>query len=136
MAEELDISKAIEQVKQMLSSEEGESQIQGIFDMLKGEQLTDDSAENADKTAACPEDGGQNSSLDILSSLGDIDMLMKLQSVMGAMGNQKTDANANFLQALKPLLSKERQNKLDNASRILSLTKILKTVKDLGIGGG
>lgn len=132
MSEEFDFSKAIAEVQQMLSSEEGENQIQNLLGMLTGSSKEDAegaSSVNANLTA------GDKGQADLLSGLGDIEMLMKLQSVMNIVGNQKNDSNAAFLQSLKPFLKAERRDKLDRAAKILTVTKAIKAFKELGLGG-
>lgn len=134
MAEETDFSKAIEQVKAMLSSDEGESQIQGIIEMLSGGQKqgsdgdSGDDEQDASQTAA-------NSAADIFSGIGDIENIMKIKNILGAVKSQRNDSNAAFLQALKPFLSKSRQAKVDNAAKILKATQAIKLFKDSGLGG-
>lgn len=134
MAEELDFSKAIEQVKTMLSSEEGEAQIQGILDMLSGGQNEAGEAP-LEESREAPSKALPNSATDILSGLGDMENLMKIKSIMGAVGNKKNDSNVAFLQALKPFLSENRQSKLEGAAKILNVTRAIKALKDAGLGG-
>lgn len=127
MSEEFDLSRAIAEVQQMLSTEEGENKIQGLLGMLSG----GGNEENGDIATPATD----NSHHDILSGLGDVEMLMKLQSVMSMMGNQKNDSNAAFLQSLRPFLKEDRRQKLDRAAKILSVTKAIKAFKDMGLGG-
>ena len=128
MAEETDFSKAIEQVKAMLSSEDGENQIQSILGMLTGGQ--DDTKSEASPSAT---DTGDID--DMLSGMGDIENIMKLKNMLGRAESLKNDSNTAFLQALKPFLSESRQSKLDSAAKILNMTKMLKLLKDSGLGG-
>ncbi len=133
MAEETDFSKAIEQVKAMLSSEDGENQIQNILGMLTSGQS--ESPESDKKSAANPSSADISGIGDMLSGMGDIENIMKLKNVLGAAGSLKSDNNTAFLQALKPFLSENRQSKLDSAAKILNMTKMLKLLKDSGLGG-
>ena len=132
MPQEIDFSKAIENLKDMLSSDEGESQIQNILGMISGAQ---DSLEE-NKTA---KEGFLGDVLEkgpeILSGVSDIENILKIKDILGAVGNQKNDSSAAFLYALKPFLSETRQAKLENAAKILNMTKMLKRLKDLGLGG-
>lgn len=132
MAEEFDLSKGIEQLQEMLSSKDGEEQIQNILGSLMGSandtSAEDDNAKNSNTTVS----SGENSPGDIFSGLGNIDTLMKIQNVMNAVSNQKDSAAANFLQALKPYLSKDRRSKIDQAAKLITVSKVLKAFKNPG----
>ncbi len=131
MSEELDLSGAIEQVQQMLSSKEGEAQIQNLLGMLTGGGQTDDDRVQSADTQS----GGTFNPADLLSGMSDIETIMKIKNIMSIMGNQKNDANAAFLTSLKPFLKKERQQKLEQAAKLMSVAKAIKVFKDLDIGG-
>lgn len=133
MAEEFDFSKGIEQLQEMLSTKEGEEQIQNILGSLMG-SASDTSADESNPTTntSSAEAHGQNGIGDILSGLGNMDTLMKIQKVMNAVSNTKDSSAANFLQALKPYLSKERRQKVDQAAKLITVTKALKAFKELG----
>ena len=70
-----------------------------------------------------------------LSGLGlDGDMLqtvMKLAPLLSSL-NQEDDST-RFLHALRPMLSNERQTKLDQASKILQLMRMLPLLRSQGI---
>jgi histone deacetylase complex regulatory component SIN3 len=133
MAEEFDFSKGIEQLQEMLSTKEGEEQIQSILGSLMG-SASDTSADESKASANTassdsPQQGGLG---DILSGLGNMDTLMKIQKVMNAVSNTKDSTASNFLQALKPYLSNERRQKVDQAAKLITVTKALKAFKELG----
>ena len=138
MAEEFDFSKGIEQLQEMLSTKEGEEQIQSILGSLMGsasDTSADESKASANTASAntassdSPQQGGLG---DILSGLGNMDTLMKIQKVMNAVSNTKDSSASNFLQALKPYLSNERRQKVDQAAKLITVTKALKAFKELG----
>ncbi len=133
MAEETDFSKAIEQVKAMLSSEDGENQIQNILGMLASGQ--GETGETSESPNTSPSSADINGLGVMLSGMGDIETIMKLKNVLGSAGSLKGDSNTAFLQALRPFLSETRQNKIDSAAKILNMTKMLKLLKDSGLGG-
>lgn len=139
MAEELDLSKAISEVQQMLSSEEGENQIQSLLGMLTGGgQNSDAETEtrpDADTAGANPLSFLTGGKAETSAGLGDIEMIMKIKDVMSAVNSQKSNSNTAFLQALRPFLKEERREKLDKAAKIISVTKAMKMFKDLGLGG-
>ncbi len=131
MSEEFDLSGAIDKVQQMLSTEEGESQIQSLIGMLTGGDNSDSCTEpqNSDQSASSQ---GQD---DSFSGLPDIETIMKIKNIMGFMGSNKNDANAAFLNSLKPFLKKDRQKKLEQATKLMSMAKAIRLFKDSGIGG-
>ena len=130
MSEGLDLNQAIEQVQQMLSSKEGEAQIQNLLGMLAGGE----SGENDKGTEQSQNEGGFNPA-DLLSGMSDIETIMKIQKIMSVFGNQKDDTNTAFLNSLKPFLKKERQKKVEQAAKLMSVAKVIKVFKDSGIGG-
>ncbi len=131
MSEELDLSKIVDEVQQMLSSEDGQNQLQGMLEMLTGSAT---STENTSDAGQKPS-SSHASPFDLFSGAGDVGTLLKLKNIMDAVGNGANDSNAAFLQALKPFLREERRRKLDSAAKILTVTKALKAFKDSGIGG-
>ena len=64
----------------------------------------------------------------------DLGMLAKLAPLMGAMGKENDDTR--LLQALRPYLHGEREHRLDDAVRLLQLTRLLPLLQTEGIFGG
>ena len=132
MSEGPDLSKAIETVQQMLADENGENILGNLLSSL---------SDNSDNTQSAEEKSGPDLS-SLLSAFGgensempfDIGTVMKLQGVMSEMNRQKNDNGPAFLKALKPLLKKERRDKVDQAVKILGVTKALKIFKNLDNG--
>lgn len=60
-----------------------------------------------------------------------LNMLIKLAPLISSVNND--DKYASFLQSLRPLLSKPRQKKLDESSKLIKLIKILPILKNNGI---
>lgn len=138
MNESNDLSAAFEKVREMLSDENGEAQIQKLLGMLGSQDA--DGGEACDKAAssACFDpfslfsESGQGGSGEDL----DLDMLAKLQRLLSVMSVQKNDPNSAFLQALKPFLKEERREKIDRAQKIVKLTNVIKLFKEIDKGGG
>ena len=149
MDENFDLSKAIDTVQQMLSDENGENPLEEIIAKLTSQG--GESSQNEEnplqnllakltETENQPQDSQKGNGFDLsglLSGMGgndsegfDINMLMKVQRIMAAVNQQKSNANSDFLKALKPFLKQERRQKLDNAIKIVNLTKILKVLKN------
>ena len=106
MSDNIDLSGAVDALKEMLSGEEGNRQLQNIVSML-----------------------GANSQQ---SASGiDIDTMLKMQKVMSAMNSGNNGKQAAFLQNLAPLLRPERRSAVDNAVKFLSIGKAIKVFKEI-----
>ncbi len=136
MSEGPDLSKAIETVQQMLADENGENILGNLLSSLSDSSGNTPSAEEnvgPDLSSLLSAFGGGDSN-DSNEMPFDIGTVMKLQSVMSEMNRQKSDNGPTFLKALKPLLKKERRDKVDQAVKILGVTKALKIFKNLDNG--
>ncbi len=115
MAEDFDLSALIDQAKEILATPEGEAQVQNLMGMLgQSSEENKASSQGADS-----------------SPLGDVENIMKIKSIMESMKVSQNEPQANFLQALKPFLKKERRDKIDQASKFLSISKVLKMFKNI-----
>lgn len=117
MSDGQDLSNAVDMLKNMLGSEEGQQQIQGIVSMLGGEaknEKTDNSENNPTNFNA-----------------DDAEMMLKLQKIMTAAKSAENGKEAAFLRALAPLLRPERREKLNNAVKILGMSRAIKIFKDI-----
>lgn len=68
-----------------------------------------------------------------LDALPDLGMLTKLAPLMGAFS--KEDDDTRLLQALRPYLHGEREQRLDDTMKMLRLTKLLPLLQEQGIFG-
>ena len=124
MSDGQNLSNAVDMLKNMLGSEEGQQQIQGIVSMLGGESsgnAQSESSENSENSENKP----SNFNAD------DAEMMMKLQKVMSAAKSAENGREAAFLRALAPLLRPERRDKLNNAVQILGMSRAIKIFKDI-----
>ena len=121
MSDGQDLSNAVDMLKNMLGSKEGQQQIQGIVSMLGGESNGNAQNENPKSTENKP----SNFNAD------DAEMMMKLQKVMSAAKSAENGREAAFLRALAPLLRPERRDKLNNAVKILGMSRAIKIFKDI-----
>lgn len=124
MSDGQNLSNAVDMLKNMLGSEEGQQQIQGIVSMLGGESsgnAQSESSENSENSENKP----SNFNAD------DAEMMMKLQKVMSAAKSAENGKEAAFLRALAPLLRPERRDKLNNAVKILGMSRAIKIFKDI-----
>lgn len=116
MAEDFDLSALIDQAKEILATPEGEAQVQNLMGMLGP------STENKPPSPQSEDN----------SPLGDVENIMKIKNLMEGINSNRNEPQTNFLQALKPFLKKERRDKIDQASKLLSISKALKMFKNLG----
>jgi|GEM_PF-2489688 len=126
-----DLSGAVEKLKQMMATEEGQANIQNIisnFSLNNAESSTD-----ADVSDAETSDNNDSS-----SPFGniDMDMVMKMQKAFSKMNSTGGSGNGNsrhaaMLHSLKPYLSDGRKGKLDMAAKLMSLAKFAPLMKDL-----
>ncbi len=68
-----------------------------------------------------------------LDGLPDLGLLTKLAPLMGAFS--KEDDDTRLLQALRPYLHGEREQRLDDTMKMLRLTKLLPLLQEQGIFG-
>ena len=72
----------------------------------------------------------ENGTADFFSGL-DPQMLTKIMSIMKKLNSSPKDPRCDFLNALKPLLSKDKQQKADEAIKMLQLLSLLPLLNDL-----
>ncbi|MBQ7096948.1 MAG: hypothetical protein IJN96_02640 [Clostridia bacterium] len=120
MADNMDFSNAIEQLQTMLSSDDGQAQIQDIINMFGQNAVENTSAPSAPSDAF----GGL-----------DMNTIMKISSIIQTMNNDSNNPKTVFLNALKPFLKKNRQNKLEQASKLLKIANVLKAFNQKDQGG-
>ena len=124
MSDGQNLSNAVDMLKNMLGSEEGQQQIQGMVSMLGGESsgnAQSESSENSENSENKPSNFNADDAV----------MMMKLQKVMSAAKSAENGREAAFLRALAPLLRPERRDKLNNAVKILGMSRAIKIFKDI-----
>lgn len=119
-----DIGTAIEQLKGMMGSEDGQERIRNIVNMFSGGEDTSYDNDQPDYDDAPP----TNTNGPDPETLA---MMMKLTKAMGAMKNRRNTPGAELLKALRPFLRPERRNKVDDAVKLLSLTSVLDILKEV-----
>ena len=62
----------------------------------------------------------------------DINMIMKMKSIMDSMKNNKNDPRANLLKSLKPYLNKNRKDKVDQYIQLFNMSKVFEVINPLG----
>lgn len=79
--------------------------------------------------AAAPETGGAGTVGDIF---GDVD-IGSIMHILSALRQDTGDPRAGLLLALRPHLSKDRQQRVDTAVKLLKLAKILPLLQEQGL---
>ena len=109
-----------EKISELLNDPEGMQRIKGMASALFGE------------------DNNQKSKNDVCRSspqgdaFQDIDMA-QIMRIISAIKNTKKDSRTTLLLALKPHLSPEKGERVDNAVKILKIISVLPVLKDQGI---
>lgn len=112
--ESMDLSGAVEMLKEMLSGEEGQQTIGNILGMLGGQP--------PEQTVPGMATGGIDPE--------NLAMMMRLNKAMAAMNSRKNSSQAQLLQALKPFLKPSRRDKVDHAMQMLSLGQVIAVMKE------
>ncbi len=111
----MDLSGAMDMLKNMLDDEEGQQQIQNILSMFGGESDTPDIP--GQKTGGIDPDH--------------LEMMMKVQRAMELMGRQKENHQTKLLEALRPFLKEERKEKIDRAMKLLKFSGLFEVMKEV-----
>lgn len=135
-----------EKISSILSDEESLRELKELADMLTSTAENDKNPQN-DEAESFDEDYSEKSTDSqglngILNSFKnessknssdgfDMGEIMKLIPVI--QGVSESDRNRNFLLALRPFLSYEKQKRLDKAVKLLKIYAIYKAVKESGI---
>lgn len=116
----------LEKIGAILSDSESLQQLQELAQMLQQDNSTDD---DTSEETPLEENASESSSGD--SGGFDINMLLRVQELMGAM--QNNDEDAKLLLALRPHLKEKRQKKVDQAVKLLKLYAVFSAVKENGL---
>ena len=121
MDEGFDISKAIESVQEMMSTDDGKDTIRGILDMFSsGAENANAESGGGDTPAGAPQSAFNSF---------DAETFLKLQKVLSM------SAQTEFLSAMKPFLTSSRRDKVDKAIKILNAARAVKLLKSIEGGG-
>lgn len=62
----------------------------------------------------------------------DINMLLKMKSIMDKMNSSKNDPRSNLLLSLKPYLKDSRKNKVEQYVQFLNMSKVIEAFNQNG----
>lgn len=129
-------------LNELLNSPEGMARIQNLANMLGQSSEKEKPAE----TPKAADNGGLGSLASLLSGIGGsgsesgasgladastLQMVTKLAPMLSTV--RQEDDSTRLLKALRPLLTSERQKKLDEAVKILQLMKMFPLLKQSGL---
>lgn len=114
-----------EKIARVLSDPNSMAKIQGMMAAFSGG--------DAPATPSEPPPPPPNEPSLPFEGLPDLSMLSKLAPLMGAFS--KEDDDTRLLQALRPYLHGEREQRLDDTVKMLRLTKLLPLLQEQGIFG-
>lgn len=109
------------QINQILSNPEMMEQIKGLSGLL---------GQSAPEPVPPPSAPPQPSPLDLLGNDG-MQTIMKILPLINQL--RQEDDTTRLLRAIKPFLSPERQEKLEEAIKLLHIMKILPLLKNKGL---
>lgn len=93
---------------------------------LAGELFSSDKEE---KTSERKNTASSGTPFDLFSTL-DPQMLMKITNIINKLNSAPKDPRCNFLYSLKPLLSKDKQQKADEAIKMIQLLSVIPLLND------
>ena len=62
----------------------------------------------------------------------DLNMMLKMKSIIDSMNKEQNDPRANLLRSLKPYLKPSRKDKVDTYIKIFSMGKMFEAINPLG----
>ena len=62
----------------------------------------------------------------------DINMLLKMKSIMDKMNNNKNDPRSNLLLSLKPYLKDSRKSKIEQYIQLFNISKVIEALNQDG----
>lgn len=115
----------MEEISQILSSlsDEDVEQLKGVAASFFPGQGTGQTKQK-DEKAPPPKDGGEQP---------DFESIKKIMDIMKLLKTDVRDPRCDLLYALKPMLKKERQERVDQAAKMLQLLSVLPRLRELGI---
>lgn len=122
MNENLDLSGAMEQLQNMLSTENGQNDLKALVS-----QFTGGNGDTSDSGFAGGQTEGNNG-----FDFSNPETMMKIQALMSAMQSQANSSDAQFLNALRPYLRESRRSKLDQTIKLLGMAQAFRMIQGEG----
>lgn len=130
-----ELDQAISQLRNMLSSPDGQNQLENLVGSLLGNNSAP--AQNQSTSPSLPTPAPTNEAGNILSGLlsGSSsspingESLMKIKNIMDGL-QMDNDPRVNLLSALRPYISSTRGQHIDHAIRLMSIGKLPNILKN------
>ena len=126
MDETPDFSKALENLQQMLSSDDGQNRLQNLLGMFSA------SADESAPETFSPQNDSLPQSLSSFAEGIDFDTMLKVAGILQTMSSEQGNPKFACLSSLRPFLRESRQKSLDKAASLLKLSSILKAFRQGG----
>jgi hypothetical protein len=123
-----------EKISEVLSDPESIKQIGELAEMLRNGAFDDPHPENSENGAAA-EANSENDGSDSAGIFDGIDFSQVFQ-ILALLSDPPKDKNVDFLSALKPLISEEKQPKIERAVKILKLYDMFEVLRSNGLLDG
>lgn len=117
-----DMSDMFKKLGGMLSGKEMPKDMQDIFKNITSNMSSDSNANNFSKN---PDESESQPEFDI-------NMIMKMKSIMDSMKTNQNDPRANLLRSLKPYLNKNRKDKVEQYIKLFNMSKVFEVMNPLG----
>lgn len=127
------------QLSSLLSGDDGQQMLQNAAKALEqgGGDLSSLLAGLSEPSSSPDPNDSKNTGENGGGDFGfDMNTILEMQRMMKLFQNQKDNKDAALLNSLKPYLSDKRQNKVDEAIKMLKLVSMLPLLKESGILGG
>ena len=114
-------------INEILSDPKALEQIQELSTMLTGQNTSDNPIQKVEENVKI----NDMSFLSSLSSPQAMSLITKVAPLLSDIG--KEDDTSRLLSSLRPFLSDQRKEKLDEASKLLKIMKMLSLLKDTNL---
>ena len=87
---------------------------------------------NSDNNNSFDSNENRNNNESAFTPEFDMNMIMKMKTIMDSMKTNKNDPRANLLKSLKPYLNKNRKDKVDQYIQLFNMSKVFEVMNPLG----
>lgn len=120
------------QINALLQDPESMEMLSGLAASLMGGESEEKADAHSDAAPPAPPPPPQSAALPLLSELGapQLGLLMKLGKLLNS---NREDDRTRLLMALRPLLSPDRQGRVDKAVKLIKIAQLLPLLRESGL---
>jgi len=119
-----DMSDVIQKMSDMIKNDEIPDNVKSMISQFATGFNSDNSSHDDTRSeTANTTDGGPEI---------DLNMMLKMKSIIDSMNKEQNDPRANLLRSLKPYLKPSRKDKVDTYIKIFSMGKMFEAINPLG----